>query len=234
MIRGIGVCLVLFIGALPKNGERKVRYFRVLGDKTATECTFTRQQTDKGSSITSITERGTTTMTVAARYDKEDRLTGAEATLSKDGHENTVRVTVAGDKAKVIHGQETQEFEVPAGVIVTSAPDWTDTFLLCRRYNLRKGGKQEFAGLWIHPKQSAQRLTFTIERVGTDPIDHEGKKVKLNRFLIRIRNNSEYTAWADDAGQMIKLVSLPVKESGGTVLVLDGYEKTAGKLHPSR
>ena len=209
MMRAIGICLLLYTVAESKNSETKARYHRVLGDKTATECILTPQRTDKGWSITGVTERGTTTMTVTARYDTKDRLTGAEATLAKGDKKKVVRVTVAGNKAKVMrNGLDTQEFDVPAGVIVTSAPDWTDTFLLCRHYNLKKGGKQEFAGLWIHPEQTAQRLTFTIEQVATDSIEHEGKKRKLGRFLIRIRNNSDVPSLggrrgADDQADLI-------------------------------
>ena len=118
---------------------------------------------------------------------------------------------------------------MPKGVIVTSAPDWTDTWLLCRYYDRPKGGKQEFAALWIHPEQPAQRLNFSIERVGKQTIEHNGKKQELDRFTIRIRNNSEYIAWADDQGRMIKLMS---KNNAGTDLVLEGYEKSAAKLRP--
>jgi hypothetical protein len=51
-----------------KNGETKVRFLRVLRDKMATECIFTQEQTDKGWSISSLTQRGATTMAVTARY----------------------------------------------------------------------------------------------------------------------------------------------------------------------
>jgi hypothetical protein len=227
------VLLWLTSAALPKDSDEKVRYLRQLPDKTATECVFTLQRGDKGSSIVSVTERGTARMTVSAHYDTTDTLTSAEATLTKGEQTMTARVQVAGGKAKVMRDkQDAQEFEVPKGVIVTSAPDWSDTFLLCQRYARPKGGKQEFVGLWIHPEQAAQRLTFTIERVGADAIEHNGKRLDLDRYAIRIRNNSEYVAWTDGKGRMIKLLSLPLKEGTGTELVLEGYDKSAAKLRP--
>src|SRR5271166_1269739 len=123
-------CLLLglTIAAAGKESEEKARYLRLPADKPTTECVFTVQRSDKGWSITSVTERGTTRMTVTARYNASDVLTGADATLTAGDKAMAARVTVADGKALVKRdGQPAQEFEVPAGVIVTSAPDWTDT-----------------------------------------------------------------------------------------------------------
>jgi hypothetical protein len=230
---GIGPLLWIAVAAAAGESEDKVQYLRLLPGKTVTECVFTEQRGAAGRHIQSVTGRGAAKMTVTARYDAQDALTGAEATLSQGDQAAVARVEVADGKAKVKReGQETLEFAVPKGVIVTSAPDWTDTFLLCRHYDRRKGGPQEFAGLWIHPTMPAQRLTFTVERVGTDTIEHGGKKVELDRLAIRIRNNSAYVAWANAAGQMIKLTALPLKENGGTTLVQEEYEKSAAALRP--
>ena len=212
--------------------EIKARYLRLGTNPPATECTFTLRLTNAGWSIDSVTGRGKTQLTVASSNDDRGFLGAATATLLADDQKKMVRVEAREGKAKVLRaGQAAQELEAPKGVIVTSAPDWTDTFLLCRRFDRKKGGKQEFPGLWIHPEQPAQNLTFTIERQGADAIDHEGKKIDLDRFLIRIRNNSPYAAWANEAGTMIKLVSLPFQEGKSVELVLEGYEKSAGKLN---
>lgn len=227
--------LLLWIAIAATGGDsaKKTQYLRLLPGKAVAECVFTEEREGAGRRIHSVTNRGTTKMVVSARYDAQDTLTGADATLSQGDHTAIAQVEIAGGKARVKRdGQKTLEFEVPKGVIVTSAPDWTDTFLLCRYYDRREGGRQEFAGLWIHPQQAAQHLTFTIEWVGTDTIEHEGKKLELDRLAIRIRNNSAYLAWADGRGQMIKLTSLPLKVNGGTALVLEGYEKSAAALRP--
>jgi hypothetical protein len=138
---------------------------------------------------------------------------------------------VSEGKARVQRaGQKAQEFEVPPGVIVTSAPDWTDAILLCRRYDRAKGGKQSFPGLWIHPEQPGQRLPFAIDRTGEDTVEDAGKKLKLARYTIWLRGNSSYTVWADETGRLIRLVPLATKEGAPTGLVLDGYEKWSWPL----
>jgi hypothetical protein len=230
----IGGVLLSFLAAAPKEGEEeKVSYVRLLPNKPAPECVFTLERHGEGRTIRALTERGSTRMTVKARYDGKDSLLDARAELREEDGTIVAQVEVTEGKAKVKRdGKEVQEFEVPKGVIVTSAPDWTDTFLLCRHYDRRQGGKQEFAGLWIHPEQPAQRLTFTAEKEGTDTIEHNGKKMELTRLLLRIRNGSEYTAWTDGDRRMIKLTALPLKEKGGTELVLEGYEKSAAGLRP--
>jgi hypothetical protein len=191
----------------------------------AVECSFDVRKLDAGWSIVSQTDRGKVRMQVTSRYDAQDRLLAAEATLEEGEKKSTATVSVEGGKARVLRpGQPAMDFEVPAGVIVTSAPDWTDTFMLARRYDRQKGGKQEFAGLWIHPTQPAQLLRFTIEKLGSDTIEHEGKQLALDRCAIRLRGNSAYTAWIDGAGRLIRLVP--------PGMVMQGFEKSAATLPP--
>jgi hypothetical protein len=167
---------------------------------------------------------------LTAAYDCTDHLTSAEVVWIVGEKSKKAMISVANGKARIQReGKEFQEFAVPPGVIVTSAPDWTDTFLLCRRYDRRQTGKQSFPGLWIHPLQDAQRLTFHIERTGSDTIEHAGKKLVLDRFLIRLRNNSGYAGWANENGRMIRLRALPYR-AGADMLVLEGYEESAAKL----
>lgn len=218
--------------------EEKTRYLRPAQNEYAFECEFAIRRTAEGWSINSLTDRGKTRLTVHATYDNADGLTAAEAALimgdPMTAAKKAVGVKVAGGKATVQRdGLPAQAFDVPAGVIVTSAPDWTDTFLLCQRYDREKGGKQSFPGLWIHPVQDAQLVTFTIERLGADAIEHDGKKLDLTRFAIRLRGNSSYMAWADSKGRMVKLVSLPFKEKGGSELVLQGFQKSTTRLKPA-
>jgi hypothetical protein len=211
----------------------RARYLRPSGKEFVLECEFTLRKTKSGTSIESVTGRGKNRMTVSSQYDERDRLTAAEATLVRNDQRTRVTVVAADGKATVQRpDQKPQEFEVPASVIVTSAPDWTDTFLLCRRYDQKKGGKQSFPGLWIHPEQATQQLTFTIERVGDDTVEHAGKKPKLGRYAIQLRAKSNYAAWADEKGRMIKLVPLPYREGASNWLVLEGWEKSASSLFP--
>ncbi|MBI3822808.1 MAG: hypothetical protein HY289_09030 [Planctomycetes bacterium] len=222
--------LLLIAGA---DAVDNARYLRPATKAFEPECEVVLKKTKSGTTIESTTHRGKTKMTVTARYDDKDVLTTAETILFSGEQKKTARVTVTAGKAKVEReGQPALELDVPAGVIVTSAPDWTDTWLLCRRYDRTKTGKQEFPGLWIHPTDKCQRLTFAIERRGADTIEHDGKKQSLDRFTIWLRGNSSYAAWADAKGNMIKLVPLPYNENARNWLVLDGYEKSTAELRP--
>jgi hypothetical protein len=230
-------CLVLLAAGLsPVLGQdadrEEVRYTRPAAAMAVTECTFRITRQGKGWTITSRTERGAVQMEVEARYDAEDRLTAARATLKTSAGVQAVTVQVKDGKATIQRtGQQPVELDVPRGTIVTSAPDWSDVFLLCRRYDRSRQGKQDHPALWIHPTQPPQRLTFSIEWQGTDTIRHAGKAVELSRYRIRIRNNSAYAAWADARGRLVRLIPLAGK---GTApgMTLEGYERSAATLRP--
>src|SRR5262249_6069187 len=96
-----GKAQTLTVALQPKEKEDKARYLRLLPDKTVGECTFTVHRGDKGWSIASVTERGATKMTVTARYDAQDMLTAADATLVKGEQKTTARVEITAGKAKV-------------------------------------------------------------------------------------------------------------------------------------
>jgi WD40 repeat protein/mono/diheme cytochrome c family protein len=208
-------------------------YLRPTKDGFARECEFYQNSSKAGSDIKSITFRGATKLQVQASYAPDGALTTADVTLDDGKKPRQVVVEVAGSKASVRRdGQPTQEFTVPKGVIVTSAPDWTDTFVLCRKFDRKGPAKQEFPGLWVHPTQPAQLLTFSIERLGADTLEHLGKKQEVDCCLIRIRGNSPYVAWMDQHQKMLKLVPLPYREGAMNELVHKGYEKSARTLVP--
>ena len=230
------VVVVLAVGPVSSRADaprETVRYVRPAVNKFETECTFVLTRQETGWTITSTTERGAVKMEVETRYDAADRPTAARSVLTTDGKTQTATVQVKDGKATIRReGHEPAEFDAPQGTIVTSAPDWTDVFLLCRRYDRQRKGKQEFPALWIHPTQAPRRLTFAIEWQGTNPIEHDGKKTALDRFAIRIRNDSAYMAWTDAQGRMVRLIPLPYKESAPG-LTLAGYEKSTAGLLPT-
>lgn len=227
----IRVALALL--ALSQNRDpEKIQYVRPSGQGYVPECTFSIGKSDQGRTIASVTGRGKSTLTVTARYDAMEALLEAEVVQVAGEDRKTATVGVSGGKATVKRaGKPDQEFDAPKGVIVTSAPDWTDAFLLCRLRDGSRAGKQEFPGLWIHPEQASQRLTFSVEKLGSVALEHKGEKLELDRLSIRLRGNSAYVAWADAKGRMIKLVSMPYKP-GGSELVLEGFEETAASLKP--
>jgi hypothetical protein len=226
------VVTLLAVCVAPVSGgdapSEKYRFVRPMADKHVTECEFDLTRDAKGWAIASRTGR----MKVETRYDKDDRLQTAKAVLSDGKTEKSVTVQVKDGRAKVERdGAEAQEFDVPKGTIVTSAPDWSDVFLLCRCFDRTKNGKREFPALWIHPEKPARRLTFAIEKRGTDSIERDGKAIELGRYLIHIRDNSAYVAWADADGRMIRLIPLPAKDSAPG-MTLEGYEKATSGLRP--
>jgi hypothetical protein len=203
-VKRVGCVLLALAACRAIAPPETVRYSRITARGAVPECAFTVRPEESGWSLLSVTGK----LAVEAHYDHSDRLVRASAGRGGDA----ARVEVTGDRLKVVRSNGEQEFDAPPGIIVTSAPDWADTFRICRLWKRSVRGRQEFPGLWIHPVQPAQRLTFTAERIGSDG--------NLDQLSIRLRGNSAYVAWVDEAGRMIKLTALPVKE-GSTVLVLE-------------
>jgi hypothetical protein len=248
-MRLLAACLPLALAVLarPANGVPRApsgepadaietaRYLRPSERAFVPESEITVKKSRTGLSVESVTERGKSKLTVSSRYDDRERLTSAEVTLVSGDKKvaHAVSVTFAAGKATIRReGQPAQEVDVAPDAIVTSAPDWTDAFLLCRRYDRKAGGKQSFPGLWIHPEQATQLPKFAIERTGQDTIEHAGKERKLDRYTIWLRSTSTYAAWADDQGRLIKLVPFPYKEGAGNWIVLEGYEKSSSGVRP--
>jgi hypothetical protein len=206
----------------------KLRYLHPAGDGWANECLFTIAKRDNGWSIASVTERGQVRLTLETSYGSKDILAASVLTL-RNGDKESIAITTAKDGVARVQlpEQPVKKLDVPSGVIVTSAPDWTDTLLLCARYDHAAGGKQSFLALWYHPEQPVQLLKLSIERNGYDTIQRDGKDVKLARFTIQLRGNSQYAAWATMDGTMVRLIPLPAKGKQRSGLILEGYEKSS-------
>lgn len=218
-----GFVLAELVAAAPARageGKEVFRYLRPAGKAFALEASITVHTRKDGWSIESVTGTAAKAMTIHAHHLAAGRLREARAVLAGEGGKKEARVEVKGDVAHV-QGEEgkVQEFPVGDRTIVTSAPDWSDIFLLCRRF--KPGSvKEEFQGLWIHPTQKAQAIRFTIEKEGTDTVERDGKRITLNRYRIQIRGPAPYRAWANEAGILIKLV--PASGKGG--LIREGWE----------
>jgi hypothetical protein len=104
---------------------------------------------------------------------------------------------------------------------VTSAPDWSDVFQLVRLYDAKKGGEQQFAGVWIHPDNPSQELTFTITNEDVETVKVKDKDVRLGRYKVQLRSG-EYVVWADAAKRVVKLSAIGPKAKP---IVLEGFEE---------
>jgi hypothetical protein len=205
-----------------------VRFLRPAGADWVFETEVRIQADASGTKIASRTGREKAQLAIESRFDKSERLLAASVTESRNDVERAARVEVRDATARVTRaGGEQAEFDCPPGVIVTSAPDWTDVVLMVKRFDRQRGGKQEFAGLWIHPTQEPRRLTFSITHLGGDMIEHEGKQLSLDRFRIVLRGGSRYIGWGDAQGKLIRLTPESAPQQG---IVLDGWQKSAGPL----
>jgi len=215
-----------FLAAQPLPAGKR-RYLRPAGDGWTNECLFTTAKRDNGWSIASVTERGQLRLTLETSYGPKDALATSVLTLRNGDKEAVAIVAVKDGVARVqLPEQPLKKLEISPGVIVTSAPDWTDTLLLCARYDHAAGGKQVFSALWYHPEQPVQLLKLSVERQGYDTIQRDGKNVKLARFTIQLRGNSQYVAWATMDGTMVRLIPLPAKAKQRSGLIFEGYEKS--------
>lgn len=204
------------------------RFLRPSGTEWVAESEIQLREMKDGLVITSVTGREKSNLKLVARFDSDNRLVEATVTTERGDEKQSAGVAVTHDKARVTrHGAENTELDCPRGVLVTSAPDWTDAFLMVRRYDRARGGKQEFAGLWIHPTQQPLRPTFTITRQGEDTIEHQGESVRLDRYAITLRGGSRYVGWSDARGRLVRLVPQASPRGG---IVLEGWERVADKL----
>ncbi len=205
-----------------------LRYLRQADGRFVLESEITETKSKGGTTFVSRTVRPRETMTLTLHFDARHRLTSARAVQEAGKESHTLAATFEGTTARL--RRSTGEPETVAGVsgkaIVTTAPDWSDILQLARRYDRTKGGRQQFAGLWIHPVKPARKLTFTIEGVARDSVTRENKTFVLQRYRIRLRSG-EYLAWADGTGRVLKLM-VPGKPAGA--VVLEGFQDVAGGL----
>src|SRR5262249_41157154 len=142
-------------------------------------------------------DEGDVKMTLTLRLDAANAITSAEAVLTTPKTKKKATLTLFKGNARLKRDGTTELLDgVPEAPVVTTAPDWSDVIQLVTRYDAKKGGKQEFGGLWIHPVEQWQILAFTIERGGEDKITLKEKEIKLNHYDIRLRSGG-YRAWAD-------------------------------------
>ena len=222
--------IVVLCGGVASADEeiKSFRYLRPAVSKFQRETEIVIQKRASATSITSVTNRVQTRLTLSASYDSDGQLREAEVTLNRNGERQGAAVRSAKGKANVTREDGRQfEFEIPADVIVTSAPDWTDAFSLMRRYDVAAGGEQEFAGLWIHPTRDPLRLTFRVQHLGVDAVQQQGAAHQLDRLLITLRGGSQYIGWRDKQHRLIRLMSASSTEPA---IVLEGWEVVTAHL----
>jgi hypothetical protein len=229
------LCLVVMstfiqscVAPVAEDTNETVRYLRRTASGLVTETEVRIESGPCGMTITSVTGRADASLTIRSAFDRDGKLNEARVTTQRGSDRQEASAAADGGKIRVKRQDgTTQEFDCPTGVIVTSAPDWTDSVLAVRRYDRQKAGKQEFAGLWIHPVQPAQRLTFALTRQGEDVVRHAGHDVRVTRLLLVLRGGSRYVVWSDDQGRMVRLVPEKATDQG---IVLAGWEDAVAEF----
>jgi hypothetical protein len=208
---------------------RKVfQFLRPAGSEFKKETEIQLRRSTDSLVVTSVTQRGQEKLTVTSRFDSKDVLCSAEVTIQRGQHRQSASVTVTDGTARVLRdGKEAVELACPRGVIVTSAPDWTDSFMAVQRYDPNGEKTQRFPGLWIHPTGKPLELTIQLTHLGQDSVKHGCQAVDLDRYLLVLRGGSRYVVWRSPRGQLVRLV--PAKSGRGGI-VLAGWEQATGNL----
>jgi hypothetical protein len=216
-------------GAAPPvrdGGTVTLRYVRPSKDKFVLESLVTEVTTKKGVKYVSLTDRGREKMTLTIRFDSRRQVIDAEAVQETNRGKQTASVVFKQNEATLTRQGKTERLKVTPAVVVTTAPDWSDVFWVIRRYDQGKGGKQTFAGLWIHPVQDVRQLSFTVEAEKEETVEVDGRKFPLKRFRVTLRSGA-YLVWADRAGRVYRLMP-PGKPA--SAVILEGYEKATADL----
>jgi hypothetical protein len=217
------------IAAAPSN---VLHYFRgSAGDfKPESDVIITRSQ--DGLQYQARTIRARETTTIAISFDSTGKLQNAVIGTLAAGTSTSRTVTVrwrGGDSLDVSRALVTEFVKIEGQPIITTTPDWSDVWQLVQRYDQTKGGKQEFAAVWVHPRKNPEAQTVSIEQLDdSDTILVQDHKVKLRRYLLKLRPG-EYLVWTDHAGKVIKIVK---NEARATAVVLDGYQEATANLGP--
>jgi hypothetical protein len=205
-----------------------LQYLRRAGDRFVPESKVTLTRKDRGASYVSVTERGDEKTTLTLQFDDKNHVRTAEVALTGPRGKQTATLTLLDGQAQLKRAGTTDFLKVGPDPILTTAPDWSDVFQLVNRYNTKKGGQQEFAGVWFHPVEGARTLTFSIERVGHDKITVKEEEVRLERYLIRLRSGA-YGVWVDNGGRVIRIVP---QGAANAPVVLEGYQESTRDLVP--
>jgi hypothetical protein len=209
-------------------GDEILRYVRPSPKGPVDETVVRVEHDAEGRTITSVTTRGATALTLISHYDEGDRLREASVRLASKPASPAASVLVEHGKATVQRARRAPvTLDCPEGVVVTSAPDWTDAVVAVRRYDPGGERLQEFPGLWIHPTEEPARLTFKLTRQREDEVTHDGRSIRLLRLLLELRGGSKYTVWRSDAGQLVRLMPEGKPEQA---IVLTGWEDSTREL----
>jgi hypothetical protein len=224
-----GTMIILLVSLLLAAEDEKttLRYLKPAGEKCVLESEVTITKTKTGSHYVSRTVRGDETLTLRVERDARGQLLQADIVQQKGEVKKTAKVEPHEGKLRLTRGGVSEDLDIKDAVIFTTAPDWSDILEMGMRFDPKKEGKQEFAGLWFHPTQPPQTPKFSIVKVGSDTITLDGTQHVLLRCQVRLRGGSAYRVWVLENGRVCRIIP----EAGkGHPVVLEGFEKATKEL----
>ncbi len=219
--------LLLSLLFVAEEEKTTLRYLKPSGEKYVLESEVTITKTKTSSLYVSRTVRGDETLTLRVERGQNGQLLQADIVQQKGELKKTARVEPRDGKLRLARGGVSEDIDVKDAVIFTTAPDWSDIIEMASRFDPKKEGKQEFAGLWFHPTQPPQTPKFSLARLGSDKITVEGTEQVLARCEARLRGGSAYRVWVFADGRVCKIL---LEAGKGTPVVLEGFENAAKKL----
>jgi hypothetical protein len=219
------LCLLCVLSGADPPKLETLRYVRPEGAKFVLESEVTTRRDKDGHRYESRTVRPGETMTLTVRRTPEGRLLKVELIQQKGTERKAVVVEPRAGGLRLTRAGVKEDLDLKNPALFTTAPDWSDVFELARLYDPRKGGKQEFVGLWIHPTRPTLTPKFTIEKVGEDKITRNGAEHLLGRFRVRLRA-STVTVWVLPNRRVCKIL----EGKGAVPVVLEGYEAATRDL----
>ncbi len=138
---------------------------------------------------------------------------GPEQTLSYAFGENSVTVTSKGGQK-----DSTEQFPLPSGAVVLANNVLHHEIILARRYDWKKGGKQEFVAVPNTP--------VSLDSRGSDNFLLNGNPISLRHLFLSIGGVIGANLWLDSHDRLVK-VDMPLQR---ITVFLEGYENLVSAL----
>ena len=150
------------------------------------------------------------------RLDLEYTVSGREGSVGYDFRDKTYTVTRKGEA-----GEATEEHALPAGAVVLLNNVLHHNILLARRYDWKKGGRQQFTALPSTP--------VVVEERAQERFRLAGRPVVLRHLFVTVSGAIGANLWIDPDLRIVKM-DFPLQRAE---IFLEGFEKIAPEPHPA-
>jgi pimeloyl-ACP methyl ester carboxylesterase len=151
------------------------------------------------------------------RLDLEYSVSGQGGSASYDFRDKTYTVTRKGGAA----GDATEEHPLPSDAVVLLNNVLHHNILLARRYDWKKGGRQQFTALPSTP--------VVVEERAQERFRLSGRPVVLRHLFVTVAGAIGANLWVDSDVRVVKM-DFPLQRAE---IFLEGFEKIAPEPHPT-